>query len=219
MASKFSLLIGVPAALLVAGCDVEQTEQGELPDVDVSMEEGEMPDYEVDWADVDVGTTTETVTVPKVVVVSEEEEVEVPYIDVAMPDESRDEFGEAEERSVIVELEVAGTMHDVDIAQVFASEGRLYVVSRLEDTGEALEDQRVRVSDRIMLNAPDLDVQHIIVGDRPQGNWNEQYRFVASIGEAESRIGEDARQIYTARSGETSTRVSSSEQVSEPGQP
>ncbi|HDZ54893.1 MAG TPA: hypothetical protein ENI17_05740 [Pseudomonas xinjiangensis] len=58
-------------ALLVAtigltACDVEQTEEASMPDVDVSAEGGNMPEYDVDAADVDVGTREKTVTVPDV---------------------------------------------------------------------------------------------------------------------------------------------------------
>ncbi|MBA3564788.1 MAG: hypothetical protein H0W33_12430 [Gammaproteobacteria bacterium] len=52
------------ASLFVWGCDVDQTEEGALPDVDV--EGGEMPEYDVDAPDVDVGTREETVTVPDI---------------------------------------------------------------------------------------------------------------------------------------------------------
>ena len=68
-----------PAVLLMAtlslvACDVEQTEEGSLPDVDV--EGGNMPEYDVDTADVDVGTKEKTVTVPDV--------------DVTMPDDQEE---------------------------------------------------------------------------------------------------------------------------------
>ena len=48
----------------LAACSVEQTEEGELPDVDV--EAGEVPEYDVDAADVDVGVDTTTVLTPDV---------------------------------------------------------------------------------------------------------------------------------------------------------
>ncbi|MEH6389922.1 MULTISPECIES: hypothetical protein [Pseudomonas] len=64
------------AALSLSACDVEQTEEGSLPDVDVEAEGGNMPEYDVDAADVDVGTREKTVTVPDV--------------DVTMPDEEED---------------------------------------------------------------------------------------------------------------------------------
>ncbi len=61
------------AFLVTAGCDVEQVEEGEMPDVDVSG--GNMPEYDVDGPDVDVGTT----------------EVEVPTVDVDLPDDDEDD--------------------------------------------------------------------------------------------------------------------------------
>ena len=58
------ILAAAALALPLAACSVEQTEDGEMPEVDV--EEGSMPEYDVDTADVDVGTTEETVEVPTV---------------------------------------------------------------------------------------------------------------------------------------------------------
>ncbi len=51
-------------ALPLAACDVEQTEEAELPAVDV--EEGNMPEFDADVADVDVGTEEATVEVPTI---------------------------------------------------------------------------------------------------------------------------------------------------------
>ena len=59
-----------PFALGLAACDVDQTEEGEMPELQV--EEGNMPEYDVETADVDVGT--------------EERTVEVPTVDVTVPD-------------------------------------------------------------------------------------------------------------------------------------
>ena len=49
--------------------DVDQTEPGKLPDVDVAIdaEAGKIPEYDVDTGEVNVGTETETVLVPEVV--------------------------------------------------------------------------------------------------------------------------------------------------------
>lgn len=68
------LLVG-GSALMLAGCDVDQTQEGELPEV--TAEGGQLPEYDVDTADVDVGTREETITVPDV--------------DVTMPDEQPDD--------------------------------------------------------------------------------------------------------------------------------
>lgn len=48
----------------IAACSVEQTEEGDLPDVDV--EAGEMPEYDVQPADVDVNWDTTTVRTPDI---------------------------------------------------------------------------------------------------------------------------------------------------------
>lgn len=58
---------------LGAACRVQQTEEGEMPDVDVSAEGGKVPEYDVDAADVEVKT--------------EERTVKVPDVDVTMPEE------------------------------------------------------------------------------------------------------------------------------------
>ena len=51
-------------ALGIAACSVDKTEEGEMPEVEV--EGGNLPEYDVDAADVKVGTDTQTVTVPDV---------------------------------------------------------------------------------------------------------------------------------------------------------
>lgn len=55
------------------GCRVSQTEEGEMPDVDVQVQDGKLPEYDVDAADVDVKTEKRT--------------IEVPDVDVNMPEE------------------------------------------------------------------------------------------------------------------------------------
>jgi hypothetical protein len=63
MKSRLLALLIAPAfALGVAACDVDQTEEGSLPDVDV--EGGNLPEYDVDVPEVDI--TRDTVTVPRV---------------------------------------------------------------------------------------------------------------------------------------------------------
>jgi hypothetical protein len=71
-----SLTAALLLGLGLGGCRVRQTEEGELPkvDVDVQAEEGKMPKYDVDAPDVDVKT--------------EKREVEVPTgVDVSYPDD------------------------------------------------------------------------------------------------------------------------------------
>jgi hypothetical protein len=62
------LATGVAAtALFLTGCTVEKTQEGSVPDVDVTTSgEAELPEYDVKPADVNMGTTTTQVTVPTV---------------------------------------------------------------------------------------------------------------------------------------------------------
>lgn len=62
-----------PLVMGLAACDVDQTEEGEMPDVEVTG--GNMPEFDVETADVDVGTEKKT--------------IEVPDVDVTMPDDAK----------------------------------------------------------------------------------------------------------------------------------
>lgn len=66
--------IAVVASVGIMGCEIEQTEEGSLPDVDLSVEGGNMPEYDVETADVEVEYETREVQVPV-------------DVDVVMPDE------------------------------------------------------------------------------------------------------------------------------------
>jgi hypothetical protein len=87
---KFSIKLSLLAlsALLIlplAACQVTQTEEGEMPEVEVK--EGKLPEYDVDGPDIDVGTKETEVTVPDVDVSVEgkKKKVTVPDIDVTTP--------------------------------------------------------------------------------------------------------------------------------------
>ena len=53
-----------PLAIGLAACDVDQTKEGEMPEVQVTG--GQLPEYDVETADVEVGTKETTVEVPDV---------------------------------------------------------------------------------------------------------------------------------------------------------
>jgi predicted small secreted protein len=75
MKSRILVAMSVAAsALALAGCDVDKTEEGEMPDVDV--EGGNLPEYDVEGPDVDVGTEEKTITVPDVDVDAADEDEE-----------------------------------------------------------------------------------------------------------------------------------------------
>lgn len=61
---KMRILAAALVGLSFAACSVEQTEEGDMPEVEV--EEGNLPEYDVDAADVDVGVDTARVPVPDV---------------------------------------------------------------------------------------------------------------------------------------------------------
>ncbi len=60
----FSVAILAGSALSLAACDVDQTEEGSMPEV--SVEGGNLPEYDVEPVDVQVETGTTTVEVPTV---------------------------------------------------------------------------------------------------------------------------------------------------------
>lgn len=177
-------------AVTIMSCDIDKKGKVELPEVDVDVEDGNLPKFDVDWADVDVSTTTKTVEVPKVVVVMEEEEVEVPTIDVDMPDE-----GEKFEQDLVVEAEVENVEHDINIREIRASNKRLYVIATLEELETDIGDKKMRVQDQVSLNAPDLDVKYIVVGKKPNRIFNNQNMYVNSMNDLPSRV-KNAKVIY-----------------------
>ena len=190
--SIFALLLGL---FTLVSCDIEQTEKGALPDIDVDVdaEAGNLPEYDVDWMDVDVTTRTKTIEVPKVVVVMEEEEIEVPVVDFEAPNAS----GMKEEVTLTVDAEVTGEAADLDIKEVYATGNRLYVIAELENNGTDLGDQTMRVSDQIILNASDdLDVKYYIIGDRPNRTYNTRYVYVKDRADLDTKL-RNGKAIYT----------------------
>lgn len=187
-----NLVVVFGSVLALQSCKMNKEESGSLPDVDVDVQAdaGELPEYDVQWADIDIKTTTKTVKVPKVVVVMEEEEVEVPMIDFDMPGEDK------EERSIVVEAEVSGTEHELNIMEIRATNQRLYVISKLQELSTSLGDKTMRIQDQVYINAPDLDVQHIIVGKKADHVFNNNYKYVDSMTKVDELIG-DAKTIYS----------------------
>ena len=65
MNNTIKALIGV-SCLAISACDVDQTKEGELPDVDVNATGGQLPEYNVEGPQVNVGVENKTVQVPTV---------------------------------------------------------------------------------------------------------------------------------------------------------
>ncbi len=70
--------------------DVVKTQEGKMPNIDVTAKKGQMPEFEVDVADIEVGTTKKKLTVPDVDIKKKEVEVTLPDVDIEMPGEEAD---------------------------------------------------------------------------------------------------------------------------------
>lgn len=78
------MLLG--AALLAVsttGCKVTKTQEGKMPEVEVSTKGGQLPKYDVQTPTVSVGSEKREVTVPTVK--TEKKDVKVPTVDVKPP--------------------------------------------------------------------------------------------------------------------------------------
>jgi hypothetical protein len=189
LATKILPLLLTVFLVPLAACQVEKEESGSLPDVDVDVEPGNLPEYDIEGPDVNVGVTERTVTVPKLIVVQEEETVQVPYVDVDVPGAER------QERTITTEIEVPTSGYNVEITGIYAVNNQLWVISRLTETDPNAPEATMRVSDRVVLNAPDMPIRHYVIGERPQGSFNQQYTFIDDRQAIASQL-ESGRPIY-----------------------
>jgi len=193
---RYNVMIWTVAGCLavfgVTGCTTEQTRPGEAPDVDVDVDPGQWPEYKVNWADVDVGTREQTMTVPVIRIEEETRQVSVPYIDINPPG-ARDR----EERTIRVELDVPHAGYNLEITEIRATGDDLWVVARLNETEQAATQAMTRASDQIVVNAPDdLDVRKVVVGRPPAVTGPQEYRFVDSMEALNQAIPQGGRVIY-----------------------
>jgi hypothetical protein len=63
---KITVALMLASSIALGACDVDQTKEGELPDVDVNASGGQLPEFNVEGPDVNVGTENKVVQVPKV---------------------------------------------------------------------------------------------------------------------------------------------------------
>ena len=190
----FLLAVAVAAFMAAPGCTAEKTQSAKAPDVDVDVDPGRWPKYNVKWADVDVGTTTKTITVPKLEWRREQTEIQVPYIDIKAPGS-----GDREERTITVELEVPDRGYELQIREIRAAGDDLWVVSELKRTGSAQAGYG-RVSDQVVVNAPeDLRVRRVIIGERPEGVYNQQYTFYSSMSVLQQRLPQGGGRVLYQR--------------------
>lgn len=71
--NAFFIAASASLVLALAGCNVEKTQEGELPNVEVKADGGQLPKYDVETPEVELGT--------------KKVEVEVPTATVEMPDD------------------------------------------------------------------------------------------------------------------------------------
>jgi len=186
------------ALIALSGCRAEQTQEGRSPDVDVNVDPGQWPRYNIKWADVDVGTREQTVTVPVVRIEQETRQVTVPYIDINPPG-----AGAREERTISVDVDVPHAGYQLQITEVRAANDTLWVIARLTERSQPAAQAVTRVADQVVVNAPeDLNVRRIVVGQRPQGVQNQQYRFVDSMAALDQQIPAGGRVLYQRSDGQ-----------------
>jgi uncharacterized lipoprotein len=63
---KILIVLAAASGLGLAACDVDQTKNAQLPDVDVNATGGQLPEFNVTPPEVTVGTENRTVQVPNV---------------------------------------------------------------------------------------------------------------------------------------------------------
>lgn len=66
MRATTRLAILLAGGFAISACDVDQTQEAELPDVDVNATGGQLPEYDVDAPTVNVGTENQTNEVPTI---------------------------------------------------------------------------------------------------------------------------------------------------------
>ncbi len=65
--------VALTALFALSACDVQKTQEGEMPKVEVTSEGGQLPAYDVETAEVEMGTETRTIEVPTAEIKSADE--------------------------------------------------------------------------------------------------------------------------------------------------
>ena len=63
---KITILLAAAGGLALGACDVDQTKNAQLPEVDVNVTGGQAPEFNVTGPEVSVGTENKTIQVPDV---------------------------------------------------------------------------------------------------------------------------------------------------------
>jgi hypothetical protein len=89
MRALATIAIAVTLAGGLSACDVDKTQEGKMPKVDVDASGGQLPNYDVDVRDVQVGTETRTITTPEITTDKEQVQVPVVGLEPAEPEPAR----------------------------------------------------------------------------------------------------------------------------------
>jgi len=65
--------VALTSMFALSACDVEKTQEGEMPKVEVTSEGGQLPAYDVETPEVEMGTETRTIEVPTAEIKSADE--------------------------------------------------------------------------------------------------------------------------------------------------
>lgn len=104
------------------------------------------------------------------------------------------------QRLITVELTVPDPAWQVQIERVFRNQDRLHVVSRVQRAADVMAAQVIsRVSDQVRISAPDLPVEHYILGKT--WNWAEEdHHFIDDERQLEERL-QGKKLIFDRASG------------------
>ena len=192
ISSSLQTVVSCLSFVMVIGCAVDQTQEARAPDVDVEVDAGRWPQYKVNWADIDVGTSERTITVPVVRIEKETRKITVPFIDINLPGAR-----ERDEQAISIDVDVPHAGYELQITEVRASGDDLWVIGTLRETGTRAAQVLTRLSDRVVINAPeDLDIRRVVVGERPASADNEHLRFIESMDDLDRVIPDGARLLY-----------------------
>ena len=87
---KLSTIVAAALLGLVAGCDIDVKDEGQLPDIEV--EGGRLPDVDMRGPDIDVHQEEKEIEVPTDIdVKTEKRTIPVPDVDVTIPKEDEKE--------------------------------------------------------------------------------------------------------------------------------
>lgn len=206
------MVLGLLVAMPLAGCTVDQTENGNMPDVDVNADEGEMPEvevveegempdldvdvrggnlpeFDVDWADIDIGLGETQIEVPKIDVYTETENVRVPMIDIDWPGTER-----VVERQLDAEVELTEPGYRLQIEEVYGVRDGMVVIAELYPASANMD--RTRLADTIVVNAPEMDVRYYLITSNPELIDDEgDFEVVTSMREIDEDLRR-GRQLY-----------------------